>query len=102
MRAIPIVDVRAIARFCETNQVKTLYLFGSVLTDTFDADSDVDVMFECEGPSPDYFEQMHMTDELERIFGRPVDLIAERVVESSSNPFRKRSILESARIVYGR
>ena len=97
----PLRDLRALADFCETHRLKTLYLFGSVLTDRFGADSDVDVMFESDGPSPDYFQQMRMSDELERIFGRRVDLVSKRVVEGSSNPFRKKSILESARIIYG-
>jgi predicted nucleotidyltransferase len=100
--ARPRVDFRKLAELCERYRVKTLYLFGSVLSDAFDAKSDVDVMFEPEGAVPGYFEQMKMTDELESLFGRPVDLITRRAVELSTNPLRKESILRSARVVYGR
>jgi prevent-host-death family protein len=96
------VDFRKLAAFCERHHIRTLYLFGSVLTDAFDAQSDVDVMFEPEGSGPGYFEQMKMADELEALWGRPVDLVSRRAVESSSNPIRKQSILDSARVVYGR
>ena len=56
----PLIDPKALADFCEKHRVKTLYLFGSILTDRFDADSDVDVMFEAHGPSPGFFEQAHL------------------------------------------
>ncbi|HKY41255.1 MAG TPA: type II toxin-antitoxin system prevent-host-death family antitoxin [Polyangiaceae bacterium] len=96
------VDFRKLGAFCERHHVKALYLFGSVLTDAFDAESDIDVMFEPEGSGPGYFEQMKMADELEALWGRPVDLVSRRAVESSTNPIRKQSILDSARVVYGR
>jgi predicted nucleotidyltransferase len=97
-----LIDPRAIEEFCVRHRVKRLYLFGSALTDRFDADSDVDLMFESEGPSPDYFEQMAMTDELAALFGRPVDLVSRRAVEESTNRFRRESILEGARVIHAR
>ena len=96
------VDFRKLATFCGRHHLKTLYLFGSVLTEAFDADSDVDVMFEPEGSGPGYFEQMKMADELEELWGRRVDLVSRRAVESSTNPLRRQSILDGARVVYGR
>ena len=96
------LDPRALERFCARHAIKTLYLFGSALTDAFDAGSDVDVMFEAEGSSPSYFEQMDMTDELETIFGRPVDLVSRRAIEESTNQVRRRSILGGAKVLFGR
>ncbi len=99
----PTLDPRALAAFCARHRIKTLYLFGSVLTDEFDDNSDVDVMFEPEdGTSSGLFAEMNMADELEQLFGRRVDLLARSAVEAMPNPYRKRSILESARIIYGR
>lgn len=100
--ARPTIDPKALADLCDRRRIKTLYLFGSILTDSFDSESDIDVMFDAEGPSPGYFEQMEMADEFESLLGRPVDLVSKRAIESSPNPFRKRSILESARVVYAR
>jgi hypothetical protein len=98
----PAIDPKSIADFCDRHRVKTLYLFGSILTDDFDDASDVDVMFEPESSAPDYFAQMRMSDELEEIFGRPVDLVARSVIEGSSNRFRRKSILDGARVVFAR
>ncbi len=97
-----LLDPRALSAFCDKHAIKALYLFGSALTDRFDSHSDVDVMFESKGSSPSYFEQMNMTDELEEIFGRPVDLVSRRAVEESSNPIRKQAILEGARTIFAR
>ena len=43
-----------------------------------------------------------MSDELETIFGLPVDLVTKDAIESSTNPFRKRAILASARVIHAR
>jgi uncharacterized protein len=45
---------------------------------------------------------MNMTDELQTIFGRSVDLVSRRAVEESANQARKRSILEGARVIFAR
>ena len=42
-----------------------------------------------------------MQDELEQLLGCKVDLLTRRSVERSDNPIRRRSILESAREIYG-
>jgi len=95
-------DPQALGVFCAKHAVKTLYMFGSALTDAFDSDSDVDLLFEPIGSSPSYFEQMNMTDELSSILGRPVDLISRRAIEESTNGVRKSSILREARIIFPR
>jgi predicted nucleotidyltransferase len=100
--ARPLIDPKALGDFCARHAIKTLYLFGSVLTDRFDTDSDIDVMFEPEGPAPGYFEQMNMSDELAELFGHPVDLVSRSAIESSTNRFRKQAILAGARVVFAR
>lgn len=90
-----------IAEFCRRWHVTELALFGSVLRDDFRPDSDVDVLVTF---APDsrvsLFDFPEMQDELREIFGRPVDLLTRRGVEESRNPYRKKSILESAQVVY--
>jgi uncharacterized protein len=101
-RSRPRLDPKAIVDFCTRHRLRTLYLFGSILTDDFGPDSDVDVMFEAEAEGPSYFEQMEMADELEAMFGRPVDLMSRQAVDAMTNRFRKQGILEGARVIYGR
>jgi uncharacterized protein len=101
-KAKPEITEGAIAEFCRRHGVRELYLFGSILSDEFDDQSDVDVMIEMQdADAPGSFEESFgMEDELEKIFRRKVDLVSKRVVASSANQHRKRSILESARLVY--
>jgi uncharacterized protein len=100
--AKPEIPLGRIAEFCRKHGVKELYLFGSILNDEFDDQSDVDIMIDMiDAEAPRSFEESFaMTDELEEIFGRKVDLLTKRLVTSGTNQHRKRSILDSARLVY--
>ncbi|MHC4253224.1 MAG: nucleotidyltransferase family protein [Planctomycetota bacterium] len=63
-----------IAEFCRRNHIRRLALFGSVLTDRFGPDSDIDVLVEFEpGHTPGY-DFFTMESELTEIMGRKVDL----------------------------
>jgi predicted nucleotidyltransferase len=90
-----------IADFCRRWKISELALFGSVLREDFRPDSDVDVLVTF---APDakwsLFDHVDMEDELEGILGRPVDLVSRRGIERSRNPFRRKAILDSARVVH--
>jgi len=90
-----------IAAFCRKWRVKELALFGSVLRDDFRPDSDIDVLFTLEpGVHWAWGGYADMTEELEAIFGRKVDLVSRRGVEESRNYIRRKHILESAEVIY--
>jgi hypothetical protein len=96
MTAIPI-PTEKIADFCRRNHIRKLALFGSVLTEDFQPDSDVDILVEFEpGRTPGYA-FFRMERELSDIFdGRPVDLGTEK----SLHPLIKEQVLRDAQIVY--
>lgn len=80
-------------------KVKELALFGSVLRDDFRPDSDIDVLIQFTADARwSLFDLVTMQDELEKIFGRKVDMIE---LEGLRNPFRRRSILNNLEVVYG-
>ena len=87
----------ALADFRRRWSVSEFALFGSVLTDEFDPQSDVDVLVTF---APDaqwsLFDLVDMSAELEGMFGRHVDLVDSRGLR---NPFRRHSILSSKRVV---
>jgi len=59
--------------------VAHLSLYGSVARDQADEQSDVDVIVDTsDGQAPGLFLLARITDELERILGRPVDVISRR------------------------
>lgn len=79
--------------FCVRNHIRKLAFFGSILTDRFRPDSDVDILVEFEpGSRITYLDLAAMEDELTTILGRKVDL---RTARELSRYFRDRVVAES-------
>jgi hypothetical protein len=69
------LDREKLAEFCRRNHIRKLSLFGSVLTDRFGPNSDVDFLVEFEpNNGPGYFGLARMERELSELIGRKVDL----------------------------
>lgn len=91
---------KAILNLCKTHKVKSLYAFGSVLTNEFSNDSDVDLVVD--------FEQLDVLDygdnyydlkfSLEKILKRSVDLLEEKAIK---NPFFRKSLNQNKQLIYG-
>ena len=97
--AIPIHQ-EEIEDFCHRWKIKELYLFGSVLRDDFNEQSDIDVMVQF-FPNPGWgLEFVTMNDELEQIFRRKVDLVTKKSIEKSENWIRREDILSTAKLIY--
>lgn len=89
----------AIIAFCERNPIRTLSLFGSVLRDDFDVESDVDMLVEFEPDSRiTYFDMATMEMELGDLIGRKIDL---REAQELSRHFRQK-VVDSALKLYER
>jgi len=89
----------AITSFCEANHIRKLSLFGSVLTDRFQAESDVDVLVEFHtGHVPGLLGLARMERELAAVIGRKADL---RTPGDLSRYFRDQ-VLAGALAVYER
>ncbi len=87
-----------IARFCKKNHIVTMSLFGSVLTDEFNPNSDVDFLVEFHSEHiPTLFDIVNMEEELNHIVGRHVDL---KTAKGISRYFRD-DVLAKARMIYG-
>ena len=87
--------------FCERWRISEFALFGSVLRDDFDTESDVDILVAF-APDADWslLDHVQMEQELEALLGRKVDLLSRRSVERSSNWLRRKEILDTAEVVY--
>ena len=68
------VDDAAIDALCPRHHIARLSLFGSVLTDDFRPDSDIDVLVEFQPGHTPGLEFFRIQDELSRLLGRRVDL----------------------------
>lgn len=73
------IDRERIAEFCRRHHIRRLALFGSVLTDDFRPDSDVDVLVDFEPGQVIGFRIFDIEDELSQILGgHRIDLVREK------------------------
>lgn len=93
-----VIPQEALNAFCRRWKVCELALFGSVLRDDFRPDSDVDMLVEfADSAEWSLFDFVKMSDELQAMIGRRVDLVVKR---SLRNPYRRASILASKEVIY--
>ena len=80
--------------------VEKMYLFGSVLTPSFNNRSDIDFLVKFKDIDlATYFDNyMNFKSNLENLFGREVDLVEEQTLK---NPILINSINKSKELVYG-
>jgi len=91
------VDHEQIKTFCERHHITKLAFFGSVLTDRFDDESDVDVLIEFAPEHvPGLIRLCGMERELADILGRKADM---RTPNDLSRYFRD-EVVNNARIEY--
>ena len=84
--------------FCQRHRLRELSIFGSVLRDDFRPDSDIDVLIELQPGEMMTIERfLSMRDELEALFGRPIDLVEKPLVR---NPYRRSEILRTREVLY--
>jgi uncharacterized protein len=86
---------------CKLHKVRELYLFGSVLTDKFSDNSDIDLLVQFENIDIlEYFDNyMEFKENLEILLGRPVDLLENQAIR---NPIFRKVVDRSKKLVYGR
>ncbi|MBC8497155.1 MAG: nucleotidyltransferase domain-containing protein [Chloroflexi bacterium] len=86
-----------IAVFCQRNHIRRLSLFGSVLSEDFTPDSDIDVLVEFEPETRVGFIRFAGLEiELSQLVGREVDI---RTPEDLSRYFRQ-DVMDSAEVQY--
>jgi len=98
-RRKPLLDLDAISAFCRKHQVKSFALFGSILRDDFNEESDVDVLLDVDGRSLEFHESCSMIDELETMFGRKVDMATDSDLKRA-NRYRRESIQSASQEIY--
>lgn len=95
------IDSAQLASFCDRWKVAELALFGSILRNDFDSESDIDFLVTYR---PDaqrgLIEKMAMIEEMEALTNRKVDLVSKKAIEKSRNWIRQQGILRSAEVIY--
>ena len=91
---------KEITKLCKTHKVKSLYAFGSVLTEKFNNESDIDLIVD--------FQQLDVLDygdnyydlkfSLENMLKRNVDLLEQKAI---TNPYLLNTINQNKKLIYG-
>ncbi|MDR3189273.1 MAG: nucleotidyltransferase domain-containing protein, partial [Prevotellaceae bacterium] len=91
----------SMAEFCRQNRVKSLYVFGSVLTDRFSEKSDIDMVVDIDAFDPLVYADSYfkLKFALQDLLKRPVDLLENKAIR---NPFMRQRIDESKQLIYAR
>ncbi len=89
-----------ITELCKIHKVKSLYAFGSVLTNQFNNESDVDLIVD--------FQQLDVLDygdnyyelkfSLEKVFKRNIDLLEQKAIK---NPYFIKNLNQNKKLIYG-
>jgi predicted nucleotidyltransferase len=93
-------NIELINKLCKSHKVKRLYAFGSVLTDKFNEQSDVDLIVDFSDIqlldyADNYFD---LKFSLEDALKRSVDLLEEKAIK---NPYFKKAIEKNKQLIYG-
>ena len=72
------LNLQRIIDLCRKHRVKTLAVFGSILTDRFNDQSDVDLLVNFDTTYHYVTNYFDFQEALEKIFGRKVDLVVEK------------------------
>ncbi len=100
-RTVLQVDRQALERLCQKWRIARLELFGSALRDDFGADSDIDLLVSFERNAHwSLFDLYRAEQEFSKLFGRRVELVLRSGVEQSENYIRRKTILQSAEVIY--
>jgi hypothetical protein len=89
-----------IKELCDSNGVKSLFAFGSVLKNSLRPDSDIDLVVDIDDQDPLSYSDKYfdLKFNLEKIFDRKIDLLELKAIK---NRFLKKEIDRTKLQIYG-
>lgn len=93
--------IASINTLCDRHKVKSLYLFGSAITDRFREQSDIDLLVQFEQLDVEkYFDNyIELKENIEILLKRKVDLVENQAIK---NPIFRRIVDREKQLVYER
>ena len=94
-------NIDQIYELCNKYNVETLFAFGSVLTDQFNEESDIDFVVDIASEDPLIYSDNYfgLKFQLESIFKRKVDLLEQKALH---NQYLKQQIDKTKVLLYGK
>ncbi|MDE7438273.1 MAG: nucleotidyltransferase domain-containing protein [Muribaculaceae bacterium] len=95
-------NIQRILDLCRLHKVKSLAVFGSILTDKFNDKSDIDLLVDFEPIDHEKFDYVgnyfSFRNALSRLFDRDIDLIEEKGLR---NKYLIANINRTKQVIYG-
>jgi hypothetical protein len=93
-------NIDTVRDLCSKHSVGKLFAVGSILTDQFQKNSDIDFIVDFQGVdlydyADNYFD---LKFSLEKLFKRDVDLLEDKAI---NNPYLRQSLDLSKQLIYG-
>lgn len=94
-------NIERIISLCKLHKVNTLSVFGSVLTDRFNEQSDIDFVVDFDPvPINEYADNfLGLSDALSKLLGRDIDLLEGKAIH---NPIFRNNVERTKVQIYGR
>ncbi|ACK72285.1 DNA polymerase beta domain protein region [Gloeothece citriformis PCC 7424] len=95
------VSYEQLGQLCQAWNIIELALFGSVLREDFNSNSDIDILVSfAENARITFFDLDIIEAQLSQLFNRPVDLVTKKSILNTHNWIRRKNILENTKIIY--
>ncbi len=85
---------------CNLYSVRALFAFGSITTDKYQKNSDIDLVVDIDSSDPITYSDNYFSlkFQLEQLLNRKIDLLEQKAI---NNPFLKKQIDKTKVLVYG-
>ena len=94
------IHIDQIRKLCKFNKVKSLFAFGSILSQDFKPESDIDLIVDIDAKDPLTYSDSYfnLKFQLELLFQRKIDLLEQNTIK---NPYLIKQIDETKVLIYG-
>lgn len=95
------VSFQILHEFCRQYKITELSVFGSILREDFNFNSDIDLLVKFD-PSAhiSLIDMIKIENEFKILLRRNIDLVSKKAIENSKNWIRRQNILDNAEIIY--
>lgn len=95
------ISLPILHEFCQQHKITELSVFGSILREDLNLDSDIDLLVKFDPNAHiSLMNMIKIEDELKILLKRNIDLVSKKAIENSKNWIRRQNILNNAEIIY--
>lgn len=94
-------NISQIKKLCDLYSVRTLFAFGSITTNKYQTNSDIDLVVDIDSSDPITYSDNYFSlkFQLEQLLNRKIDLLEQKAIK---NLYLKKKIDQTKVLVYGK